>query len=64
MLEWVSGAVPLGDVGEAFSGEVPVDPAAFHALGALVADLHTKVASLERGKPVGCRCVGRRWPGR
>ncbi|MCX5426045.1 phosphotransferase enzyme family protein [Streptomyces sp. NBC_00078] len=51
MLEWVSGAVPLGDVGEAFSGEVPIDPATFHALGALVADLHTKVASLKRGKP-------------
>lgn len=51
MLHWMSGAVPLGDVGEAFTGEPPVDPATFRALGALVADLHTKVASLPREKP-------------
>jgi Ser/Thr protein kinase RdoA (MazF antagonist) len=51
MLEWVHGAVPLGDIGEAFSGESQVDPGTFHALGALVADLHAKVASIPREKP-------------
>lgn len=48
MSEWVPGAVPLGDVGEAFSGEASVDTAVFHALGALVADLHNQTATLER----------------
>ena len=49
MSEWVSGTVPLGDVGEAFSGEASVDTATFHKLGALVADLHNTTCSLERG---------------
>ena len=49
MSEWVCGAVPLGDIGEAFSGEASVDTAVFHALGALVAELHNTTCSLERG---------------
>lgn len=51
MLEWVSNAVPLGDVGAAFTGEAAVDPATFHALGALIADLHTTVTTLPRRRP-------------
>jgi Ser/Thr protein kinase RdoA (MazF antagonist) len=50
MLQWVSDAVPLGDVAEAFSGEAAVDTADFRGLGALIADLHNKTALLDRGK--------------
>ncbi|HJT90539.1 MAG TPA: phosphotransferase [Mycobacterium sp.] len=49
MTEWVAGAVPLGDVGEAFTGEASIDTTTFRALGALVADLHNTTCSLERG---------------
>lgn len=51
MLEWVHDAVPLGDVGEAFTGVAAVDPVNFHALGALIADLHTKVTTVPRQRP-------------
>ena len=49
MMEWVVGAVPFGDIVEAFSGEALIDTATFRALGALVADLHNTTCSLERG---------------
>lgn len=49
MTEWVAGTVPLGDVGEAFTGQAPVDGETFHALGALIADLHNRACSHERG---------------
>ena len=48
MLKWVSGTVPLGDIGEAFTGEATVDPSTFRAFGALIADLHNKICSVER----------------
>lgn len=51
MLEWLPDAVPFGDVAEAFTGQAAVDPGSFHALGALMADLHTKVATLRRPSP-------------
>jgi Ser/Thr protein kinase RdoA (MazF antagonist) len=51
MLEWVPDAVPLGGAGEAFSGEAAVDPRSFHALGALIADLHTKATTVRRQSP-------------
>src|SRR5262249_62295015 len=35
MLQWVSAALPLGDVADAFSGQAPVDTAAFPAPGGL-----------------------------
>ena len=50
MSEWVSGAVPLGDIGQAFADEAPVDKQTFRALGALVAGLHNTTCSLERGR--------------
>ncbi|QKZ17144.1 phosphotransferase enzyme family protein [Streptomyces chartreusis] len=51
MLEWVADAVPLGDVGEAFTGEAVVVPATFHALGVLIAELHQKASTLQRKTP-------------
>ncbi|HKS50190.1 MAG TPA: phosphotransferase [Amycolatopsis sp.] len=51
MLEWIPDAVPLGDVGEAFLGEAAVDPVTFHALGVLIAGLHTTAATLKRDRP-------------
>ena len=51
MLEWVRDAVPLGDIGAAFTGDAEVDPVTFHTLGALIADLHTKVTTVPRRSP-------------
>lgn len=46
LLGWIPDAVPLGDAGEVFLGEAAVEPATFHALGVLMADLHTTAARL------------------
>ena len=51
MLEWVHGAAPMGDIGEAFTGVATVEASQFHALGALIADLHDKTAALQRVRP-------------
>lgn len=48
MLEWVPDATPLGDIGAAFSGEAEIDRTTFYALGALIASLHDKAATLQR----------------
>ncbi|MEU9448880.1 phosphotransferase [Streptomyces sp. NPDC048277] len=48
MLEWVPDAAPLGDIGEAFTGEAVVEAADFSDLGALMADLHLRAAALPR----------------
>ena len=50
MLEWIPDAVPLGDIGEAFLGESVVDPATFHDLGALIAELHSTATTLQRDR--------------
>ncbi|MFG2940324.1 phosphotransferase enzyme family protein [Streptomyces sp. NPDC048282] len=50
LLEWVPGAVPLGDIGDAFTGEALVEPDTFAGLGALVAELHSRTARLPRAK--------------
>ncbi|SDJ04229.1 Ser/Thr protein kinase RdoA involved in Cpx stress response, MazF antagonist [Actinokineospora alba] len=44
MLDWVEGASPLGDIGDAFLGLEEVDASSFSALGRLIADLHLKVS--------------------
>lgn len=51
MLEWVADAEPLGDIGTAFTGEAVVDPAAFRALGVLVAEVHQAASTLQRQTP-------------
>lgn len=51
MLEWVADAEPLGEVGAAFTGQQAVDPAAFRALGVLVAELHQKASTLQQQTP-------------
>ncbi|MGQ4600920.1 phosphotransferase [Nocardia sp. R6R-6] len=52
MLVWVDGAVPLGDIGTAFLGEALIDESRFRALGALIAEFHNAVISIEQGKSV------------
>ncbi|MGW8764340.1 phosphotransferase enzyme family protein [Streptomyces sp. NPDC055815] len=47
MLKWVDDASPIGDVGEAFTGAATVDPAVFHALGALIANVHEAASKLQ-----------------
>ncbi|MFD7999526.1 phosphotransferase enzyme family protein [Streptomyces mirabilis] len=51
MLEWVADAEPFGDVVSAFTGEAVVDPAAFHSLGVLIAELHQKASTQQRQTP-------------
>lgn len=51
LLEWVTDAEPFGDVVAAFTGEAVVDPAAFQALGVLIAELHQKASTLQRQTP-------------
>ena len=51
MLEWIPGADPLGDIGEAFLGSAAVDTATFQLLGALIAGLHATVTTLRRDRP-------------
>lgn len=51
MLEWVPGAGPLGDIGQAFLGEAAVDTGTFRELGSLIASFHATVAQLRRDRP-------------
>jgi Ser/Thr protein kinase RdoA (MazF antagonist) len=37
---WVAGAVPLGDIGEAFDGSSALTPEDFHRLGQMAGELH------------------------
>ena len=53
MLDWVEGAVPLGDIGAAFLGEALVEENQFRALGTLIGEFHNAVSSIEQeGRPV------------
>ncbi|PRY49589.1 Ser/Thr protein kinase RdoA (MazF antagonist) [Geodermatophilus tzadiensis] len=45
---WVDGAAPLGDIGAAFDGSSPLEPADFHRLGRLAGDLHGHMQELGR----------------
>jgi Ser/Thr protein kinase RdoA (MazF antagonist) len=45
---WVTGAEPLGDIGEAFDGSSRLAPEDFHRLGAMAADLHNHTEQLGR----------------
>jgi len=44
--KWVDGAVPLGDIGEAFGGTSTLDPDEFYRLGQMAADLHNHMTTL------------------
>ena len=47
-LVWVEGAVPLGDIVEAFEGTARLTPQTFHRLGVLAATFHNEATAIGR----------------
>jgi Ser/Thr protein kinase RdoA (MazF antagonist) len=45
-LVWAEGAVPLGDIAEAFEGTARVSPETFHRLGVLAATFHNEATTI------------------
>lgn len=48
VLVWAEGAVPLGDVAEAFDGTASLSPETFHRIGALAATFHNEATTIGR----------------